>query len=154
MRIKLLTVIMTLFLAPNLAWAEDQLVIGFGPSLNGGTNPKALFLGDAHTWGEFSLISRCALLFEGETNGWCSVVAAVHIETPSGILVSMGVGPAWVIHTDDRISSNLNANIHAMVGAIQSGYAGGACYDHISNAGAVPPNLGRDQAYACLALFL
>lgn len=125
--------------------ADDIVHVGFGPSLDGTTNPKEFALGYEKVWNEFSVFTHCGLLFESSTNGYCSIVPGVHIQTISGIFVRAGVGPAYVIHTSDRISSHLNANIDFMVGFYQGPaffYAEGG---HLSNAGWVPPNLGDDH---------
>ncbi len=130
------------------ARADDIITVGFGPSLNGTTNPKEFALGFEKTWGEFSLYTHCGLLFEGETNGYCAVLVGVHIETPAGVFTRAGVGPAYVAHTSDRISSNVNANISVAVGVYQGPAFAAIEYGHLSNAGAVPPNLGDDHALA------
>lgn len=128
------------------AHADDIVTIGFGPSLDGTTNPKELALGYEKTWGELSLYTHCGALFESETNGYCAVLIGVHIETPAGVFTRLSVGPAYVLHiSDPRISSNLNANIVAALGVYQGPAFGGLEFGHISNAGAVPPNLGDDH---------
>jgi hypothetical protein len=129
----------------SIAAADDLGTIGFGPSLDGTTNPKELALGYEKIWGEIGIYTHCGLLFENETNGYCAVVPGVHIETLSGIFVRAGAGPAYVLHTDNRISSHWNVNVDFALGVYRgSAYAfleGG----HISNAGLVPPNLGDDH---------
>lgn len=139
---------LSFLLAPALSWADDIGTVAFGPSLDGSTNPKEFALGYEKTWSELALYTRCALLFESETNGYCSVGIGVHIETPSGLFTRATVGPAYVANIDDRISSHLNANIVFAVGA----YQGPAFFvielTHVSNAGAALPNLGSDHALA------
>jgi hypothetical protein len=147
--------LMTLLLLPVASRADssptvqssssDIIHVGFGPSLDGTTNPKEFAIGHEKVIGEFGLLSHCGLLFEGELNGYCAIVPGVHIETLSGIFVRAGVGPAYVLHTSDRISSHWNANIDFMLGFYQGWgliYAEGG---HLSNAGFVPPNLGDDH---------
>lgn len=127
------------------AKADDFIHIGFGPSLDGTTNPKEFALGYEKTWGEFGVFTHCGLLFESSTNAYCAALLGVHIETISGIFVRAGVGPAYVENISDRISSHWNANIDFMLGAYQGPaffYAEGG---HLSNAGLVPPNLGDDH---------
>lgn len=136
---------LTAFVLSSVAHADDIVHIGFGPSLDGTTNPKELALGHEKTWGEFSVLTHCGFLFEAALNGYCAVVPGIHVETPSGIFVRAGVGPAYVINTNDRISSHVNANIDFMAGVYQGwGYIYGEG-GHLSNAGFVPPNLGDDH---------
>ena len=143
--IRWLKTLWPILLIPVAGHGLDVGTIGFGPSVDGTTNPKEFALGYEKTWGEFGLFTHCGLLFESETNGYCAIVPGVHIQTLSGIFVRAGVGPAYVINTDARISSHFNFNIDFMLGFYQGpaffyGEAG-----HLSNAGLTPPNLGDDH---------
>lgn len=136
-----------------LAWrapahADDLVTVGFGPSLNGTTNPKELALGYEKTWSELSLYNHCGAIFQDPLNGYCAVTVGVHIETPSGLFTRATVGPAYVMRLNDRISSHWNANIVVAVGVYQGQAFFDLEYGHLSNAGFVPPNLGDDHALA------
>lgn len=131
------------------ARAGDYLTLGFGPSVDGETNPKMAALGYEKTWGEFSLYPHCGAMFEAQINGWCAIVPGVHVETTSGIFTRVGVGPSLFQHTDDRLSSNFEFNISFALGFIQGPVIVGIEGDHFSNAG-LPivnpnPNLGSDH---------
>ncbi len=140
------------------ARASDHLVVSFGPTLNGNTNPKTAGLGYEYGFGEASLLAECRGIFSEQLNGACGVVFSAAVETLSGLFVRVGAGPAWVFRTDDRVSSNFNFDLQAMVGATSGKNRLGACYIHYSNAGlplADPnPNLGRDFLTACAAFSL
>lgn len=139
--------ILLALLFSQFAFADDIGSIGFGPSLDGTTNPKELALGYEKTWGEFGLLTHCGLLFESDTNGYCAIVPGVHIETESGIFVRAGVGPAYVAKiSNPRISSHWNANIDFAIGVYQGPAVAYIELGHLSNAGAVLPNLGDDHA--------
>lgn len=127
----------------------DNLVLGFGPTLNGNTNPKAASLGYEYTFGEASLLSECRGIFSERLNGACEVVLSARVETTSDLFMRLGVGPAWYFYTDDRVSSNFNFNLQGCIGLTQDAVILGACWVHYSNAGiafngAPNPNLGRD----------
>lgn len=130
------------------AWPKkakaDQLVLSFGPTLNGNTNPKMAGVG-YELFGKYnSLLIECRGIFASELNGACGLTLSARVATPSGMFVRVGAGPSWYFRKDDRVSSNLNANIQGAVGLFQDGWAIGLLYVHYSNAGTVPPNLGRD----------
>ncbi len=122
----------------------SHVVLSFGPTLNGNTNPKMAGIGYEHVWHEASLLAECRGIFSAEINGACAVVLSARVETLSGLFIRVGVGPAWYFRIDDRVSSHLNANLQGVVGLTSNGWAVGAGYWHYSNAGLVPPNLGRD----------
>lgn len=128
----------------------DHLTLLFGGSIENAPNPKLLKLGWEKVFDPASLHVACGAMFEGETNVECSAVLSMRVQTPGGVFARIGAGPAYVMHTDDRVSSNLNANIQAALGLIQNGYEVGACWDHLSNGGLVPPNLGRDFLGLCI----
>lgn len=69
----------------SFARADDIINVGFGPSLDGTTNPKEFAVGYEKTWGEFGIFTHCGLLFESDLNGYCAIIPGVHIETASGI---------------------------------------------------------------------
>ncbi len=122
----------------------SHLVLSFGPTLNGNTNPKMASVGLESVWNESSLLAECRGIFSEELNGACEIVFSARVETLSGLFVRVGAGPAYYFRTDDRVSSNWNASLQAVVGLTQRGYDIGVGYFHYSNAGLKPPNLGRD----------
>lgn len=136
----------TLLTKPVLA---NDLVLSFGPTLNGNTNPKMAGIGYEYITGdETSLMAECRGIFQSDFNGACALIISARVETPSGLFMRIGAGPAWVFRTDDRVSSNFNFNLQAVMGLAMHGWYLGAGYWHYSNAGlklADPnPNLGRD----------
>lgn len=140
---------LTIPLSTKTTVADDIATVGFGPSLNGNTNPKEFALGYEKTWGEVALYSHCGAIFEQLTNGYCSTGLGVHIETPSGLFTRATVGPAYVLKiSEPRLSSHWNANIVFAIGAYQGNAFFDVEYGHLSNAGVVPPNLGDDHALA------
>lgn len=128
---------------PDLGVSE-HLVLSFGPTLNGNTNPKFAALGFEKIWDDLSLLTECRGIFSDPINGACSLVASARVETVSGLFMRVGAGPAWVFRKDDRVSSNFNFNIQGAIGITNQDVDIGLCYSHFSNAGLVPPNLGRD----------
>jgi hypothetical protein len=66
------------------------------------------------------------------------------VAMPWGLFVEAYVGPGWVAITDDRNSSHVNIFHDVGIGWLQHGWGLGLGFKHISNAGVVPPNLGRD----------
>lgn len=144
-----------LLLGVRHASASDHLVVNFGPTLNGNTNPKTAGLGYEYGVDELSILAECRGIFSEKINGACGLVFSAAVETPSGLFISLGAGPAWVFHTDERVSSNFNFELRGMVGFTAGKSRLGGCYTHYSNAGlplADPnPNLGRDFLTACLA---
>jgi len=137
------------FLAASTAHA-DNLSIAFGPSLDGDTHPHMLAVGHEKILGEVSIFSHCGIMFGSPWNPWCAVVPSVHIETLSGIFTRAGVGVAYFARTDDRVSSNVNANISWTVGLTQNGWEAFLEADHFSNGGLKPPNPGSD--HVCLGV--
>ena len=132
----------------------NQLAISFGPSLDGGTNPKYAALGYEFLGAMSSLLGECGGMFESQTNEVCMIVLSARVQTPAGLFTRVGVGPAVVFHTDDRLSSVGEFSLQGMVGLAQGGWDIGAKFQHFSNAGIVPPNLGRDFILACVEIGL
>ena len=124
----------------------DHLTAGFGPSLNGNTNPKYFSLGYEDMFSQSgSLLFQCGIFFEDVANvGNCSAVLSLRVQTPSGLFMRIGAGPGAITRTDDRLSSILEANIRYALGVTAFGCDVGFEGSHWSNAGFVPPNLGRD----------
>ena len=122
----------------------DSAVLSFGPTLNGNTNPKMAGIGYEHTWANASLLAECRGIFSSPINGACGLTLSARVETSSGMFIRVGAGPAYYFRVDDRVSSNWNANLQGAVGLTQGGWAIGVLWVHYSNAGLVPPNLGRD----------
>jgi hypothetical protein len=132
-------------LLPSSGHPADHLVLSFGPTLNGNTNPKMAGVGYELSWSEASLLAECRGIFSDPINGACSLVLSARVETVSGLFMRVGAGPGWVFHTDDRVSSKFNFNLQGVVGVVSSqDLVIGAGYWHYSNAGITPPNLGRD----------
>lgn len=143
--------VVIVLLALRPASAADHLVLSFGPTLNGNTNPKMAGVGYELSWSEASLLAECRGIFSDPINGACSLVVSARVETASGLFVRVGAGPGWVFRTDDRVSSNFNFNLQGVVGVVSSqSLIIGAGYWHYSNAGlpvtgdSPNPNLGRD----------
>src|SRR4051812_10557012 len=86
----------------------DGLVISFGPTLNGNTNPKHASLGYEYTFGEGSLLPECRGIFSESINGACELVLSERVQTRSGLFMRLGAGPAWYFREDDRVSSHFN----------------------------------------------
>lgn len=138
---------------PDLETTE-HLVLGGGPTLNGNTNPKYASLGYEWLFRDLSVLAECRGIFSEQFNGACSLVFSARVETVSGLFMRLGVGPAWYFRVDDRVSSNLNANIQGCAGITSGGVDVGGCLSHFSNAGWVPPNLGRDFVGPVVAIHL
>lgn len=136
-----------LFFISSVSYA-DSLALSFGPSLDGSIGEiKALQAGYEFygSGGSFSLVL--------ETGGWNwqdsftffgGANFGVHVVSPDGISMRVGVGPSLISQTDDRLSSLFEFHIQAKVGLQVSNFSTGLQFDHFSNAGLWPPNLGRD----------
>src|SRR3990167_6568070 len=137
---------LALLLLASSASADDRIITSFGPSLNGGTNPKYLALGYEKAFDHLSVIGQCSGIFASPAIAACSLVLSVRVETLDGIFARIGVGPGLISRTDDRLSSRGEVNIRYALGIDQGGWEVGLEGTHWSNAGWVPPNLGRDFA--------
>lgn len=128
---------------------DTKMTLGFGPSVDGQTNPKMFAAGLENDWGNFALYTHCGALFESPFNPFCALVPSARVQTPDGMFIRMGVGPAWFAHSDSRLSSHYEFNISAAWGYYQGTVEMGLEADHFSNAGlpiANPnPNLGSDH---------
>jgi hypothetical protein len=125
----------------------DHLVLSFGPTLNGNTNPKHASVGyefPLSSAGEAVLMPECRGIFSEGFNGACELVLSARVETQSGLFMRLGAGPAWYFREDDRVSSHFNFNLQGAIGLTASGLDLGIAYIHYSNAGLWGPNLGRD----------
>lgn len=128
-------------------WAQaNHLALSFGPSLNGATNPKYASIGYVHDFGHLELRGQCSVIFDNPYFAACSLVPSLKVVSPGGFFVRVGVGPGFVTHTNDRVSSYAEANIRYAVGLDSGGYEVGVEGSHWSNAGFKGPNLGMDQA--------
>lgn len=136
-----------LFFVSSLSHA-DSLAMSFGPSLDGTIGEiKALQLGYEFQGqgGSFSLLLEGGgWNYDGEPIFFGGVNAGVHVVTLDGISMRVGVGPSYASGTDDRISSQFNFHIQAKIGLQVTNFSTGLQFDHFSNAGLWPPNLGRD----------
>jgi hypothetical protein len=139
----MLTLIFLLF--SSLAQA-NEMNLSFGPTLDGTIADKKMLAVDYEfQWGSFSLAPEFAEW--AEPNGVCLVFGihpAIHVVTPSGLTSRIGVGPVFITQTDDRLSSLIEFHIQARFGLDAGFFETGLQFDHFSNAGLVPPNLGRD----------
>jgi hypothetical protein len=131
----------------------DEIVLGLGPSMNGSPHPAHASVGyERLVTLNFSILAEATGIFDAPFNGAGAIVFNARVETESGLFIRVGAGPMYVARTDDRISSNVNANLQAVVGVISKGFYIGGRWWHGSNAGFVPPNLGRDYIGACVGI--
>lgn len=69
-----------------------------------------------------------------------------------GFFVEASIGPGYVRFLDDHSSSHIEI-VHDLVwGFMQKGWGIAIDFEHISNAGTVPPNLGRDFLGMCFLI--
>jgi len=123
----------------------DHLVLGFGPTLNGGINPKYGSLGYEYEFNfPMSLTAECGSWFSTPAGYACQELNSVRVLTPEGIFSRLGFGPAWIHPVDDRLSTPFEFSIQGAAGLEQDGWGVGIKYQHFSNAGIKQPNLGRD----------
>lgn len=134
----------------------DTVSIAFGPSMDGGTNPKYGSLEYEKDWGEFALVFNATGVFAGPAFAIISVVPSVKAVTSSGLFLRGGVGPAYTTAQSDRLSSPAQINIEMAGGLYDERVELGAKGDHWSNGSIVGggPNLGADtlQVYAGIHL--
>ena len=143
-------------LASLFCWSAQahSLSLSFGPSLDGTIGvQKALQLA-----GEYQVGPGSFVLESGgwnEPNGFAvfgGLSAGIHIVTEDGISARVGFGPCAISQTDDRLSSIFEFHIQARLGLEMKFWGVGVQFDHFSNAGLVPPNLGRDLASLYLSV--
>ncbi len=134
----------------------NSVNLGFGPSLNGSTNPKSAKLGyELDLTDAFSFTASATGIFEPKMIGAFSLVASAKALTPSGMFLRIGFGPGVITSTDDRLSSIPEFNIVYATGLASESVEGGIEGNHWSNAGFFGgPNLGRDSALLFLAFKL
>ena len=130
----------------------NHIAISFGPSLNGGVNPKYASIGYELGWGQLTFLSECGAWFSEKRGYACAEVVSIRVETLTGLFMRIGAGPAWVSQVDDRLSSRFNFSLQSAVGLTHNGWSTGLKYQHYSNAGIVPPNLGRDFILALIEI--
>ena len=97
-----------------------------------------------------------SMFLKGDTGGWisrqddrrsspyASFQWGYRVQMTWGLFFEAAVGPGYVHALDARSSSHVNIFHDLGVGWLQNGYGLGLGFKHISNAGIVPPNLGRD----------
>jgi hypothetical protein len=137
----------------STAWA-DGIWLGFGPSWDQGkTNQKILKLAYEKTWKELSVISECGVWSDDIWVKLCDMNVGVRVETTNGVFARLGVGPSYLSHTDDRISTNFEFNLQGAIGIQQDHWGAGVKGDHYSNAGMKQPNDGRDFIGMFIAYF-
>lgn len=140
---KTLCLLSLLFCWPAQA---NSLSLSFGPSLDGSIgDKKALQLGYEFQFGAPSLVLEAGGWNEPNgVAGFAGVNMGVHVATTDGVFVRVGVGVCAISQTDDRLSSIGEAHIQLKFGVERESFSAGLQFDHFSNAGLVPPNLGRD----------
>jgi hypothetical protein len=124
-----------------------QANLSFGPTVDGQIGEKKMLaLGYEVSWGSPSV--ELGLGEWNEANGgiaeYGTLTAGLHVVTVEGLAARIAFGPAYVSQTDDRLSSLFEFHIQARIGLSMKSFETGAQFDHFSNAGIVPPNLGRD----------
>ena len=129
----------------SLSAQANDLLLSFSPTMDGGYTPKLVQVGYEHDFSHpVALVAECGGMFEGENIGTCSIVPSIKVQTLSGLVARVGVGPGFVTATDSRLSSIFEFHIQGFFGLEQDGWQVGILGDHFSNAGLVLPNLGRD----------
>lgn len=128
----------------SVAWS-DGVLLSFGPSVDAGkTNQKIIKLAYEKDWKELSLITECGAWSDDIWVKLCDMNVGVKAETTNGVFGRIGVGPSYLSHTDDRISTPFEFNLQGEIGIQQDHWAVGVKVDHYSNAGIKQPNSGRD----------
>lgn len=80
----------------------------------------------------------------GESSGFFSLLFGVKAKATTGTMLSLAVGPTDLLNPDNQLlSGHFQNQIEGCVG-IEMDFYLGACYTHLSNAGIVQPNRGRD----------
>lgn len=99
-----------------------------------------------------------AIHIKGEIGVWISKQSERHsslfasagggyrVQLDSGLFFEAFLGPGFVHSTDAHSSSHIEIMHDINAGFMKDGFGIGLGYKHISNAGLVPPNLGRDFA--------
>ena len=125
----------------------NALSLSFGPSLDDNRigEKKAIMAGYEFQWSELSLNLESGAWNDpkGETFfGGANV--GLHLVNPDGLSMRVGVGPTGLSQTGDRTSSIFEFHIQVRAGLDLDNFSTGFSFDHFSNAGLVPPNLGLD----------
>src|SRR5271166_4872721 len=113
----------------------NALSLSFGPSLDDNRigEKKAIMAGYEFQWND----PKGETFFGGANVG-------LHLVNPDGLSMRVGVGPAGLSQTGDRTSSIFEFHIQVRAGLDLDNFSTGFSFDHFSNAGLVPPNLGLD----------
>lgn len=126
----------------------NQLSLSFGPSLDGNLSQKKMLTTSYEfIWGELGLAIEYGAISElGGMNFYGGFNPGVHVVTESGWTARIGFGPVCFSRIDDRLSSLPEFHIQAQLGLDAKYFEAGARFDHFSNGGIWPPNLGLDMA--------
>ena len=132
----------------------DSVNIGFGPSMDGDTNPKYGSIEVEKDWGDFALVGNLTGIFAGPAFAVVSIIPSIKVVTPSGLFLRGGVGPAYTTQVNDRLSSPAQINIEMAGGLWNPMGEVGVKGDHWSNGSIVGggPNLGADTLQAYLGV--
>lgn len=125
-----------------------QIGLSFGPSLDGDLSAKKMLGIDYELrWGSPSLSVEGGVIAQpGGVNGYLGLNPGIHVVTADGLTARIGFGPAVFARKDDRLSSLPEFHIQAQAGLDMGSWETGLRFDHFSNAGIWPPNLGLDMA--------
>lgn len=131
----------------STAASANIVSLSFGPSVDDGIGVNKMLALDYEVssgapalifdFGEYNEPSGIPAIYAGVSGG-------IHIVAPSGLTSRISFGPVLVSETDSRISSPFEFHIQARLGLDLHFWETGLEFDHFSNAGLVPPNLGRD----------
>lgn len=81
---------------------------------------------------------------ERRDSGYGYLAYGYRVELPWGPFVEASFGPGFITHTDSRLGSRFQLFHGLVLGIMRDGYGFGISGLHISNAGLIRPNRGRD----------
>lgn len=146
------TLILLLLLMPINSFSADLgfMKLGSGLDSNNWFSTKILSVGyQSHLIGLFDYQLETGMfndLYQPQgLIGFVGASVGVHVDTSSGFYAKLFFGPSAVTQTDTRLSSIFEFNDDIEVGLKDArGVSVGINFKHLSNAGFVLPNLGRD----------
>ncbi len=146
---KLLVILLALLTTPALADGGTYLKVGVGLNSDP-SSVRTLFVGYQRPLTQllFYQLELGALKDNHDAYGIRVLTSAsigVSTVSSSGIYIKVFFGPSFLSHPDDRLSGHFQFNNDFELGIKGTNDISiGLNYKHISNAGIVMPNLGRD----------
>ncbi len=142
------TISLLILLLSNLANADVSLSFGAGKNILGNSHENFEKVGIIGYQSEFSndlFIKPEVGFFTGNGESfWISPLVGVEILSLIGQEIHFAIGPAYLQNTDSILGGHFQFVLEAGAGITDGIFYLGLAWNHISDAGLVLPNQGRD----------